>query len=60
MAWVRFTERYIFTPPEDRRTSISYPAGHKGNVRKVCSDAAIAAGRAVAIRTPKKTHASSP
>lgn len=46
MPWVTFSRRYIFTPDEDRRGSVAYPAGWKGNVRKQCADKAVAAGAA--------------
>ena len=42
--WVRFIATYIYTPEEDRRASVAYPAGYVGNVRRQCADKAIAAG----------------
>jgi hypothetical protein len=44
MAWVRFKTRFIFVPPEDRRCAVVYPAGHYGNVRKICAEMARQAG----------------
>lgn len=35
-------------------TTIAYKAGWTGNVRRDCGDAAIAAGRATAVKTPRR------
>lgn len=54
---VRFLEDYIFTPDEDRRTSVKYRAGWTGTVRSQCGEKAVAAGKAVAIpavRRPRR------
>lgn len=47
--YVRFVRPYIFTPDEDRRSSVKYKAGFKGRVRQQCAAKAIAAGAAVEI-----------
>lgn len=57
MAHVRFTADYIFTPDEDRRSSIKYKAGYSGPVRQQCADKAKAAGKAIALRTPRRLAA---
>ena len=44
MPLVTFRKPYIFTPPEDRRCSVKYPAGFRGNVRRVCAQMAKRAG----------------
>lgn len=44
MPWVTFAKPYIFTPPEDRRCSVKYPAGWRGNVRRICAELARGAG----------------
>lgn len=54
MPWVEFTARFIYTPDEDRRGAVAYPAGYKGNVRKQCADKALAAGAAVRTSTPPR------
>jgi hypothetical protein len=54
MAHVKFIADYIFTPDEDRRTSRRYPEGWHGLVRRQCADKAIAAGKAVAVTTPRR------
>lgn len=51
---VRFTATFNFTPPENRLATTRYPAGFEGSVRRVCGEAAIAAGKAVEIPTPGK------
>lgn len=43
--WVKFTADFIFTPDEDRRTSVKYRAGWSGRVRQQCADKAAALGR---------------
>ena len=43
---VEFTDNYIFTPPENRRSSVAYKKGWSGTVRQVCGELAIAAGKA--------------
>ncbi len=45
MAWVRFTESFIFTPGADRRTSVKYQRG-RYNVTQECAAKAIASGKA--------------
>jgi hypothetical protein len=54
MAHVHFVADYIFTPDEDRRTSIKYRAGWKGPVRRQCADKAFAAGAAIPLPTPRR------
>jgi hypothetical protein len=44
MPWVTFERPFIFVPPEDRRVAVKYPAGWRGNVRKVCAEQAAEAG----------------
>lgn len=51
---VRFLDRYIFTPDEDRRTCVVYRAGWSGPVRRICADKAIAEGKAMKVPTPVK------
>lgn len=55
MAWVRFTADFIFTPDEDRRSSVKYKAGKRYIVRRQCLDKAIAAG--AAVESPPSTAA---
>lgn len=45
-AFVLFTDDYIFTPDEDRRSSVKYRKGWAGPVRQQCRAKAIAAGKA--------------
>lgn len=53
MPWLRFTEPFTFTPDEDRRVSVKYPAGYVGLVRRQCADKALAAGKAKLTVKPK-------
>ncbi len=50
---MRFDRSYIFTPDEDRRTSVKYKAGWVGTVRRQCADKAVAAGAAVLLDPPQ-------
>lgn len=52
--WVRFSRPYDYTPSRERRVTIAYPAGFSGSVRRECGAAAVAAGAAVEIDTPKR------
>lgn len=56
---IRFTRPYIFTPDEDRRSAVKYPAGWTGLVRQQCVEKAIAAGAAVVVttRSPRRRKA---
>lgn len=55
MPWVRFTKifNYVVTPA----VSYRYPAGWSGNVKTECADEAVAEGKAVRIKTPRKGEA---
>jgi hypothetical protein len=53
--WVRFTGDFDFSPAAfGGRSTIAYRAGMELNVTRECADAAIAAGKAVAGRKPRK------
>ncbi len=54
---VKFTEDFDWVPPEAPRSCVAYKAGWSGSVRRACGEAAIAAGRAVKIATPRRTDA---
>lgn len=58
-AVVKFSRDYIFTPDEDRRTSVKYKANWQGLVRQQCADKAIAAGAAEQVKTatPRRRRA---
>lgn len=53
MSWVRFTAPFDWTPPERRQVTVAFPAGHVGRVTRECALAAIAAGRAVRVKSPR-------
>lgn len=46
---VKFLRDFGWTPPEQRRTHLSYKKDWAGPVRRICAQAAIAAGAAVAV-----------
>lgn len=50
--WVRFTQDYRFKPTANVTTK--YHEGWEGSVTRVCGEAAIAAGAAVAIKAPPR------
>lgn len=52
MAWVRFTSDFEYRQPS---YSTDYKAGWSGSVRAQCADAAVVAGKAVKIATPRRT-----
>jgi hypothetical protein len=53
--WIRFTKDFDFSPPErGGRATVSYKAGTKANVRRIAAEAAIAAGKAVVVETPRR------
>lgn len=54
MAHVVFTEAFDFTPKEDHRTTLAYPAGWSGSVRADCARLAVAAGKAKKVPAPKR------
>lgn len=54
---VRFTTDFDWVPPEAPRSCIAYKAGWSGSVRQACGEAAIAAGRAVKVPTPRRDDA---
>jgi hypothetical protein len=56
MPRVLFTEDYTFVP-EDRRTAVKYKAGWTGPVRQLCADKAIAAGKAMPVKTLGRARA---
>ncbi len=55
MPWVKFTKifNYAVTPA----VSYRYPAGWSGNVKTECADKAVAEGKAVRIKAPRKGEA---
>lgn len=54
MPWVRFTEAFSWDPPERRgRTTIQFRPGSVLLVRRLCADAAVAAGAAVLVPKPE-------
>lgn len=53
--WVRFTADFDFSPAAfGGRSTTAYRAGMEMNVTRECADLAIAAGKAVAGRKPRK------
>lgn len=54
MAWVRFTERFDWRVPGPRLVIRSYAAGTTQNVPGPCRRAAVAAGKAEAVRAPRR------
>lgn len=53
--WVRFTADFDFSPAAfGGRSTTAYRAGMEMNVTRECADIAIAAGKAVAGRKPRK------
>ncbi|PVM90666.1 hypothetical protein [Caulobacter endophyticus] len=54
MPWVEFTARFDWTPPKDRRRTTVYRPGHMLLVTTPCATAAIAAGAAHRIATPRR------
>lgn len=55
MVWVVFTERFKFTPQQDRRASIIYkPSDEPREVTKECAERAIERGAAKRSARPKK------
>lgn len=50
---VRFLAAYTFVPPEKISVSVVYPAGHEGQVRRICGERAIAQGKAEEIDRPR-------
>lgn len=49
--WVKFLADHDFRLPS---STTAYKAGWTGNVTRACADAAIAAGKAVMVKTPSK------
>lgn len=57
MPWVRFTERFLWDPPERKgRVTISYEAGSVFNVPRACATAALAAGKGTPAKKPTETE----
>lgn len=56
MAWVRFDAAFDFTPKEDRRVTLSYPAGWSGSVREDCAAQAVKLGLAERIPAPPQAE----
>lgn len=55
MPWVRFTAPFDFSPAaKGGWVTIAYPEGMERNVTRECAAAAKAAGKAVAIRSPRR------
>lgn len=53
--WVRFTGDFDFSPAGlGGRSTTAYRAGMELNVTRECADAAVAAGKAVKGRKPRK------
>ena len=53
--WVRFLRAFRWDPPERRgQTTVLYPAGAVLFVRRICAEAAIAAGAAVTTTRPQE------
>ncbi|HBQ33407.1 MAG TPA: hypothetical protein DD739_12105 [Ochrobactrum anthropi] len=53
MPWVEFKEEFPFKP--ETRVTIVYPAGFVGLVKADCASAAISAGKAIGLPTPRKS-----
>ncbi|RJG46505.1 hypothetical protein [Mesorhizobium sp. DCY119] len=51
MPWLHFTADHDFRLPG---STIAYKAGWTGNVTRAAADAAVAAGKAVRLKTPRK------
>lgn len=51
MPWVHFTSNFNYRKPD---FTIAYKAGMKLNVKADCADMAIARGKAVKLKTPKR------
>jgi len=49
---VRFTDDFDYTPADDHRILIEYRKGHELTVKREAGEAAVAAGKAVEIKTP--------
>lgn len=54
---VSFAERFPWSPPEKRgRVLIVFPTGFEGTVRRICGEAAVAAGKAVEVPVPPRPN----
>ena len=51
---VRFSQDFDWTPPEQPLVTLAALAGEEKTVRRAMGEAAIAAGKAVAIDAPKR------
>lgn len=51
MTWVHFTSDFNYRKPS---FTIAYKAGMKLNVKADCADTAIAQGKAIKLRAPKR------
>lgn len=58
MAWVLFSAAFAWDPPERKGlTTLTYEPGEEPrNVRRLCADAAIAAGKATEADPPKSAQ----
>ena len=54
---VKFSADHDYTPSENPRVTIAYRAGWSGTVRNECGVAAVQAGRATEIKTPRRRKA---
>lgn len=52
--WVRFDQPHDYTPASATQTTIAYPAGFQGSVKRECGLRAIELGRAVEIAAPAR------
>lgn len=62
MAWVVFTAPFDWSPPErNGLTTLAFaPAEEPRSVRRLCAEAAIAAGKAVAADPPEGAQPATP
>ena len=51
---VRFTDDFPYTPTDDHRILIEYRKGHELTVKREAGEAAVAQGKAVAVKAPSR------
>lgn len=57
---VRFTENFDYTPASDPRILVEYKSGHELTVKREAGLAAIAAGKAQGLPSPKRAAVAKP
>lgn len=52
--WIKFNRDFKFIPPDNRAVTLSYKAGNRYNVTRVCAERAIAENAAEESSNPRR------